>query len=302
MDIARLNAQIETAVAVEANEGHLASYLTDRAAERGRILADKERREALELFENYIRSVPALLATASSSAAGTPVEAIMAKVMQAAVTYWDEPDDLVPDELGVLGLLDDAYFSLRMLQMVSDRLREESGQALIADDLSALDDVVRDIIGDHLADILDDLVILSLSNAPVDELIATVEQHSGSFILASAQTSFTGLSVLQLVEERLSFTGKRGDSLRGELIAALEQFAGKLDGRASPELVRDGTEVIGRTVRTALGEDAGDDQDSDLDIIVALLVGGVVSRVMLGRGCDREFIEDCVDFVVGGVV
>ena len=24
--------------------------------------------------------------------------------------------------------------------------------------------------------------------------------------------------------------------------------------------------------------------------------------VMLGRGCDREFIEDCVDFVVGGVV
>ena len=139
----------------------------------------------------------------------------MAKVMASAVAYWDEPDDLVPDQLGVLGLLDDAYFSLRMLQLVSARLREESGQMLVADDLSALDDVVRDMIGAELIEVLDDLVILSLSNAPVDELIATIAEHSGGFMLASAQTSFTGLSVVELVEERLGFTGKPITTLLG---------------------------------------------------------------------------------------
>jgi uncharacterized membrane protein YkvA (DUF1232 family) len=299
MDIARLNAQIETAVAIEAKYGHLANYLTDRATERGTSLSDQQRREALELFESYIRSVPELLAAASASAVGTPVEAIMQKVMAAAVTYWDEPDDLVPDELGVLGLLDDAYFSLRLLQMVSARLQEESGQALVADDLSALDDVVRDIIGEGLAEILDDLVILSLSNAPVDELIATIEAHSGSFILSSAQTSFTGISVAALVEQRLSFAGRRVDSLRVELIAALEQLAAKLDGPPSPAFVREANDSVAEVLRAALGDDSGD--DPDVPRIAAMLVGGLVSQAMLG-GDDPELIAGCVDFLVGSMV
>jgi uncharacterized membrane protein YkvA (DUF1232 family) len=300
MDTARLYAQIETAVAIEAKQGHLANYLTDRAAERGTTLGDKERREAIELFENYIRSVPELLASASASAAGTPIAATMAKIMAAAVTYWEEPDDLVPDELGVLGLLDDAYFSLGLLQMISQRLREESGQTLIADDLSALDGVVRDIIGERLADVLDELVILALSNAPVDELIAMIEEHSGSFALASAQTSFTGLSVAQLVEERLSFTGRRIDTLRGDLIAALEEFAGKLDGPPIPELVREGNDAIEQVIRAALGEGTGDEWD--VQLVATLLVGAVVSHAMLGRTCDPEFMATCVDFVVGTAV
>ncbi|MFO7567244.1 MAG: YkvA family protein [Enhygromyxa sp.] len=301
MDLARLNTQIQTAVAIEAKEGHLANYLIDRATERGTSLSEQQRREALELFENYVRSVPELLAAASASAVGTPVEATMQKVMAAAVTYWDEPDDLVPDELGVLGLLDDAYFSLRMLQMVSDRLREESGQALVADDLSALDEVVRDIIGEGLAEVLDDLVILSLSNAPVDELVATIEEHSGSFILASAQTSFTGLSVAALVEERLGFAGRRDASLRADLIGALEQLAGRLEGSASPELVREGTETVAGVLRAGLDEDPSD-ADSEVPIVAALLVGGLVSQATLGRERDGSFVAGCVDFVLGRLV
>jgi uncharacterized membrane protein YkvA (DUF1232 family) len=300
MDIARLNAQIETAVAIEANEGHLANFLTDRAAERGTSLSDQQRREALELFESYIRSVPELLASASSSARGTPVEGIMQKVMEAAVTYWDEPDDLVPDELGVLGLLDDAYFSLRMLQLVSDRLRQESGQTLVADDLSALDEVVRDIIGEELAEVLDELVTLSLSNAPVDELIASIEEHSGGFILTSAQTSFSGVSIAAMVEERLSFAGRRIDSLRLELIAALEQFASKLDGQPSPALVREGIDSLRSVLAAALGEGSSD--DPDVQRIAALLVGALVSHTTLGLAVDDEFIDGCVDLVVGSMI
>lgn len=296
MDTASLIAQIETAVAIEARHGHLANYLTDRAAERGTSLSEAQRREALELFENYIRSVPELLAAASASAVGTPVEATMDKVMEAAVTYWDEPDDLVPDELGVLGLLDDAYFSLRMLQMVSARLQEESGQTLVADDLSALDEVVRDIIGDKLAEVLDELVMLSLSNAPVDELIASIEEHSGSFILTSAQTSFTGLSVAVLVEQRLSFAGRRIDSLRADLIGALEA----LPKGASPELVREGEAALMAVLRAALGEDSG--EDPDVQRMAVLLVGAVVSQALLGRERDGEFIAGCVDLVVGGMI
>jgi uncharacterized membrane protein YkvA (DUF1232 family) len=301
MDITRLNAQIETAVAIEAKEGHLANYLLDRAAANGGAWTDARRREALELFEDYVRSVPTLLAAASTAAAGTPVEATMEKVIAAAVTYWDEPDDLVPDELGVLGLLDDAYFSLRMLQMVSARLREESGQVLVADDLSALDEVVRGIIGEQLADVLDDLVVLSLSSAPVDELLATIEQHAGSFTLASAASSFAGMSVAELVEQRLRFDEASSNSLRGDLAGTLETFAAKLSGPPSAELVREGSEAIAAVVVAALG-DAAMDEGADGELITALLVGAAVSRATLGLGCDREFIASCVDMVLASVV
>ncbi len=300
MDISSLNEQIEAAVAIEAKEGHLANYLRDRATGRGVSLTDSELGAALELFENYIRSVPTLLAAASASAAGTPVEALMVKVMEAAVTYWDERDDLVPDELGVLGLLDDAYFSLRMLALVSARLREESGQTLVADDLSALDDVVRDILGAKLTEVLDELVILSLSNAPVDELIATIAEHSGDFVLASAQTSFTGLSLVSLVEERLSFTVRPVDSLRDDVIAALEQFAGKLGGQASAELVREGCDAVEQVFRTALGDDALGD-DNDLDLALSSLIGSLVVQATLGRDFDRAYIARCVHFALDGV-
>lgn len=296
MEPARLHEQIETAVAVEAKEGHLANYLADRAAERGVPLTDQQRREALELFENYVRSVPALLAGAMASAAGTPVEATMAKVMEAAVAYWDEPDDLVPDQLGVLGLLDDAYFSLRLLQLVSTRLREESGQTLIADDLSAMDGVVRDILGEQLADVLDELVVLTLSNAPVDELIATIAEHSGDFSLASAQTSFTGLSVVELVEERLSFAAKPDDTLREELIDALSRLAIELRWNGSEELIGHVTAALEQRLRARLGEDA-----QEIDVAVALLIGAVVGQTTLERELDHELLERCVHFVVDGI-
>ncbi len=295
MDILRLTAQIETAVAIEAKDGHLANYLADRAAERGAEFGDAQRRDALELFEDYVRSVPMLLAAAEAAAEGTPVEAIMDKLIAAAVTYWEEPDDLVPDELGVLGLLDDAYFSLRLLRLVSDRLWMESGQTLIADDLSALDDVVRDIIGDRLAQVLDELVILSLSNAPVDELIATIEEHAGSFTLASAQTSFTGLSVVELVEERLSFAARPSARLRGRLREALASLAGKLEDGLDPERIREGSATIEQEFRMAHGEDA---DPAEFGLAVALLVGAVVQQAALGRELDRELIAAAVDFVL----
>lgn len=305
MDTSRLHEQIETAVAIEAKEGHLANFLTDRADERGVPFSDRQRREALELFENYVRSVPELLAGASAAAAGSPVEATMAQIMAAAITYWDEPDDLVPDELGILGLLDDAYFSLRMLQLTSDRLREESGQTLVADDLSALDNVVRDMLGEQLVEVLDELVMLTLSNAPVDELIATIAEHSGGFILASAQTSFTGLSVVELVEERLSFTARPADTLREDLIAALERFAVQLRDGVKGELVRETTAALKQVFRAELGEDSDGDDDGDdaanVDFAVSLLVGAVVGQAVLGRELDPEFIPSCVHFVVDGV-
>lgn len=290
MDTSSLHELIETAVAIETKEGYLARYLQDQASARGMQLGDEERREAIELFEGYIRSVPTLLTAARESSIGTPVEATMEKVVLAAVTYWDEPEDLVPDELGVLGLLDDAYFSLRMLRKVSDRLEAESGHALVSDDLSALDTVVRDILGE-VADILDDFVDLSLSNAPVDELVATVAEHAGTFELPSAASSFAGQCVHTLVGAHLAFASAPPDGssdtidpLRHDLIGALEADPAEHD-----ELVR-------AAFRRAL-DDGAISGEADVELALSMLVGAVLHRSRAGA-VDSDFVARCVDHIL----
>jgi uncharacterized membrane protein YkvA (DUF1232 family) len=305
MDTSSINQKIETALAIEAKEGHLANYLQDRAAERGLALGHKQRREAIELFEGYVRSVPDHLEAASASSLGTPVEATMAQVIRSAVAYWDEPDDLIPNELGLLGLLDDAYFTLRVLQLVSERLQAESGHALVEDNLAPLEAVVREILGD-LAEVLDELVDLAMANAAVDELIAKVTEHRGSFSLKSAQTSFTGMSIDALVENRLSFTTAPDDSLRDELIAALESVSNgfaELTTAPSPEQVTAGTAALEHVLRRQR-DDYPFASESDIEAIVTLLVGAVVVRVINsgsdGHAPNRSFVERCVDLILDG--
>lgn len=303
MDISSLHDMIETAVAIEAKQAHLANLLDERARAKGHTLGERERREALDLFEGYIRSVPELLAAAEASSVGTPVEAIMAQVIRAAVAYWDEAEDLVPDELGVLGLLDDAYFSLQMLRSVSDRLEAESGHKLIAEDLSSLDAIVRDLLG-GLTGVLDEFVTLSLSNAPVDELIAAVAEHAGSFETPVAKTPFRGRSVDDLVEAHLSFAsyGQDGpESSRDALIDSLARLSALLDGDAPSlaevrgEAFTHGAQAVEELLRVGL------DDDEDVAAALALLTGLVIQRrVVAGHSLDRELIGHSVDLILDG--
>lgn len=309
MDTTSINEMIETALAIEAKEGHLANYLQDRAAERGLALGHRQRLEAIELFEGYVRSVPELLSAASASSLGTPVEDTMGQVIRSAVAYWDEPDDLIPNELGLLGLLDDAYFTLRILQLVSDRLRAESGHALVEDKLAPLEAVVRDILGD-LAQVLDELVELAMANAAVDELVAKITEYSGSFIFQSAQTSFTGMSIDALVENRLSFATAPNDSLRDELIAALESVVSSFTARAPgqgdaapppQELITTGMAALEQVLRRER-DDYPFASESDIEALVTLLVGALVLRMITDQSheTNRGFVERCVDLVLDG--
>lgn len=299
MDTDHINEMITTALAIEADKGHLANYLEDRASASGLVLGESQRREAIAVFEKYVRSVPTLLASAANAARGTPVEDTLGRVIRAAVTYWDEPDDLVPDELGLLGLLDDAYFTLRMLQLVSERLRTDTGQALLADDLSALDAVVREMLGE-IADVLDELVSLSMTNAGVDELVAKLQEYSGSFVLQSAASSFTGMSIEALVDEHLAFATNSDELLFAEIVAALRPGVAalrELGGTATLATLGEalaGTRTAVERILTMAKVDDAEDRDG----LVNLLVGALLARVASGGELDDAFIERAVDIVL----
>ena len=79
----------------------------------------------------------------------------MSSVLEVAASYWAMAEDIIPDRLGLLGVLDDAYCSLTLIQSVSDRHEKETGRRLFSPDLEAANVAMRRLIGEPVASQLD---------------------------------------------------------------------------------------------------------------------------------------------------
>jgi hypothetical protein len=99
----------------------------------------------------------------------------MERIVGMVSSYWQQDDDIIPDHLGVIGLLDDAYCSLSSLQAVSDHFRLQTGKFLFPDDLSAANRVMRRIIGEPYSSDLDRMVINTMLEA---QLLDTLKKFA----------------------------------------------------------------------------------------------------------------------------
>jgi len=99
----------------------------------------------------YIEQVPYMMKIAWTAAMNVGLENEMRRILAMVESYWAEGDDVIPDDLGAIGLLDDAYCSLTSLQAVSDHYQLQTGKHLFPDDLSEANRAMRHIIGEPYA-------------------------------------------------------------------------------------------------------------------------------------------------------
>ena len=95
----------------------------------------------------------------------------MGLIVQMVVSYWEQDEDVIPDHLGIIGILDDAYCSLTTLQAVSDHYRLQTGKHLFPDDLTTANKVMRKIIGDPYVTDLDRFVNNAIKDAGVMQAV-----------------------------------------------------------------------------------------------------------------------------------
>lgn len=119
----------------------------------------------------YIEQVPYMLRVAMTAAANVGLDQEMRQVVDMVLTYWVQDEDVIPDSLGIVGLLDDAYCSLVSLQTVSDHYRLQTGKHLFPDDLTEANKVMRKIIGDPYIHQLDRIVSEAITDAGVMEAV-----------------------------------------------------------------------------------------------------------------------------------
>jgi uncharacterized membrane protein YkvA (DUF1232 family) len=110
------------------------------------------------LLCQYVERAPQLLEACYGAAQQAGVANEAAPILEAAARYFLEPQDFIPDQMGLYGLLDDAYQSNRFVERTSELYQHYAGRPLLALDLSSMNAVARSVIGEPLASQLDQVV------------------------------------------------------------------------------------------------------------------------------------------------
>ena len=158
-------------------------------AEREGIQADPEDLvQGSKFVFGYIEQVPYMMKVAWTAAVNVGLESQMTQILAMVETYWIEGDDVIPDELGVIGLLDDAYCSLTSLQAVSDHYQLQTGKHLFPNDLSTANKAMRRIIGEPYGSELDHIVIRTMRETGLIEAVKSMADEAKRINFAANST------------------------------------------------------------------------------------------------------------------
>jgi uncharacterized membrane protein YkvA (DUF1232 family) len=168
-------AQIKNMITAQFSDPHAATDLQELlsvVAEREGAKPDHTQlARGASFIYSYIEQVPYMLTVAWTSAKSVGLEAEIKSILTMVVSYWIEDDDVIPDSLGIIGLLDDAYCSLLSMQTMSDFYQLQTGKFLFPDDLTAANSIMRKIIGEPYATELDNIVSKGVLDANIKEAV-----------------------------------------------------------------------------------------------------------------------------------
>ncbi len=169
--------------------------------------SEAELAQGSSFIYNYMEQVPYLLTVAWTSARNVGLETEMKSILSMVESYWIEDDDVIPDNLGIVGLLDDAYCSLSSLQSLSDLYRMQTGKFLFPDDLTAANKIMAKIIGEPFISELDDIVSKAVDDAHVKEAVKLMASPEKQRLFDSQATIWNHGPVSELPVTQLTGLG-----------------------------------------------------------------------------------------------
>lgn len=188
MNTKAIETMIAELCAAEAAEPELHDLLAAVAEQQGIDPAVEDLSGGARFVLAYIEQVPYMMKVAWTAASNVGLEQPMQQVLEMVESYWAEGDDVIPDDLGVIGLLDDAYCSLTSLQAVSDHYQLQTGKHLFPNDLSQANQAMRRIIGEPYASELDRIVIRTMKATGLIEAVKSLATEEKRLNFAANST------------------------------------------------------------------------------------------------------------------
>lgn len=169
-------------------EPELRDVLAVVAERQGAEPCSEDLERGVQFVIAYIEQVPYMMKVAWTAACNVGLEPEMRRILEMVDSYWREGDDIIPDELGVVGLLDDAYCSMTSLQAVSDHYRLQTGKFLFPDDLSHANRAMRQIIGEPYASELDRIVVRTIRETGLVDTVTSMASEEKRLNFATNST------------------------------------------------------------------------------------------------------------------
>lgn len=192
MQFDRIRALIEEGRAIERQTGMLRRAVINLARVNGRILTELQVQKVINFVGEYIEHAPALMKLISEAAANSDALQHVQPILDITENYFLSPDDTIPDRLGLVGLLDDAYLTHSLMQAISDKYRSQSGQSLLPLEPHEDNAFIRRLIGEPFVSILDSYVTATLRSPDMLQNIGQTLKALGQLNLSSGPDPIWG--------------------------------------------------------------------------------------------------------------
>ncbi len=207
MKTQQIRKMIQHAVDDEKRTGRLAEALRTMARQNGKNPTKKETQGVVDFVREYVEHVPYYLEQGTAAAQHAGLGAEMTQMVTQLESYWFDSDDAIPDHLGLFGLMDDAYASLILLQGMSDYVQASAGRPLLERNLTEMNQLIRQLIGQPVASHLEARVGVTISQAMMQRLLTQVAA-GGAFAFGGGPDPIWGnASVDEIVNARLGAMG-----------------------------------------------------------------------------------------------
>jgi len=157
---------IDDAIRQEAESGRLRRQLENNLSRLNEklVLPEEDPVTALLGFiSGYIQSVPSSINLVTAISKKLGFFSYAAPFLHLAEDYFLQPPEVIADEQGLGGLLDEAFLAHRLLEEVNDHHVRHLQRPLLPVDMTEANIIVHHLIGDTLASRLEDLVQFTTS-------------------------------------------------------------------------------------------------------------------------------------------
>jgi len=177
MNIQTIRKMINKAIKHEDRTDDLANLAKEVARQNGRRMTMDEARGISAFVKGYVNMVPVLLEEGLNASGRFGIGNEMQQMMHEVEYYWILEQDLIPDNLGLQGITDDAYASLFLLQSLSDYCKSMHGQALLSSDLTGMNSVIRNLLGESIAAALEQKVAMTIGQNMAGQIFNQTYQN-----------------------------------------------------------------------------------------------------------------------------
>lgn len=179
---------ISKAVKNEKSTNSLAKLVKKVAKQNGKSITLQEAQGVSNFVIKYVKLVPEYIEEGLNASGKFGIQNEMSQMVGELEYYWMLEQDLIPDNLGLIGITDDAYASIFLLQTLSDYCKSMYNRPLLQTDFTNSNKIIRNILGNSRATALEQKVQVTIGNNMTNQIFNQVYQNifSSGFTFGNA--------------------------------------------------------------------------------------------------------------------